>query len=86
MTEIIHFVAVAFDLIDGVLVAIEPVVCASPTVAIQTAQGQWKVFGHVGAVAFSRTSDFEKGKFNRRHMLRRFGQIPGEYLGDNDDE
>jgi hypothetical protein len=24
----------------------------------------WKVFGHAGAVAFSRTSDFEIGKFN----------------------
>jgi|GEM_PF-1262174 len=86
MMEIIRFEAVAFDFIDGVLVAIEPVVCASPAVAIQTAQGQWKVFGHVGAVAFSRTSDFEKGKFNRRHVLRRFGQIPDEYLGENDEE
>ena len=86
MTEIIHFVAVAFDLIDGDFVAIEPVVCANPTAAIQTAQGQWKVFGHVGAVAFSRASDFEKGKFNRRHVLRRFGQVPDEYLRDNDDK
>jgi hypothetical protein len=86
MTEIIRFEAVAFDFIDGVLVAVEAVVCASPAVAIQTAQGQWKVFGHVGAVAFSRTSDFEKVKFNRRHVLRRFGQVPDEYLGDNDDE
>jgi len=86
MTEIIRFEAVAFDFIDGVLVATEPTVCANPAVAIQTAQGQWKLFGHAGAVAFSRTSDFEKGKFNRRHVLRRFGQVPGEYLGENDDE
>ena len=86
MTEIIHFVALAFDRIDGVLVAIEPVLCASPMAAIQTAQGQWKVFGHAGAVAFSRTSDFEKGKFNHRHVLRRFGQVPDEYSEDNDDE
>ena len=83
MTEIIRFEAVAFDLIDGTLVAVEPVVCTSPAVAVQTAQGQWKVFGHVGAVAFSRTSDFEKGTFNRRHVLRRFGQVPDEYLGDS---
>jgi hypothetical protein len=86
MTEIIHFVALAFDLIDGEFVALEPVICANPAAAIQTAQGQWKLFGHVGAVAFSRTSDFEKGKFNHKHVLRRFGQIPEEYLGDNDDE
>ena len=84
--EIIRFEAVAFDFIDGVLAAIEPVVCESPAAAIQTAQGQWKVFGHVGAVAFSRTSDFEKEKFNRRHVLRRFGQVPDEYLGEDDDE
>jgi hypothetical protein len=86
MTEIIRFETVAFDFIDGTLVAIEPVVCGSSAVAIQTAQGQWKVFGHVGAVAFSRSSDFEKGKYNRRHVLRRFGQVPDEYLEDNDDE
>jgi hypothetical protein len=86
MTEIIRFEAVAFDFIDGVLVANEPVECASPAVAIQMAQGQWKVIGHVGAVAFSRTSDFEKGTFSRRLVLRRFGKIPDEYLGDSDDE
>ena len=86
MMEIIRFEVVAFDFIDGVLVAIEPIVCESPAVAIQTAQGQWKVFGHVGAVAFSRTSDFEKGQFNRRHVLRLFGQVPDQYLGDNNDE
>ena len=86
MTEITDFVALAFDLIEGDLVAGEPVVCATPAVAIQTAQGQWKIFGHIGAVAFSRNSDFEKGKFNRRHVLRRFGQVPDEYVRGNDDE
>src|SRR6267378_7218351 len=60
MTEITHFVALAFDLVDGGLVAGEAVDCASPAVAIQTAQGQWKILGHAGAVAFSRTSDFER--------------------------
>jgi hypothetical protein len=85
MAEIIRFVAVV-DLIDGDLVALEPVLCPSPATAIQTAQGQWKLFGHVGAVALSRTSDFEKEQFNHRHVLRRFGQVPDEYLKDNDDE
>jgi hypothetical protein len=85
MTEITHFVALAFDLVDGGLVAGETVDCASPAVAIQTAQGQWKILGYAGAVAFSRTSDFEKGKFNYRHVLRRFGQVPDEYIKENDD-
>jgi hypothetical protein len=85
MTEIIHFEALAFDLIDGGLASGEAVTCISPAAAIQTAQGQWKVLGHAGAVAFSRTSDFEKGKFNRRQVLRWFGQVPDEYLKANED-
>jgi hypothetical protein len=86
MTEITQFVAMAFDPIDGGFAAVVPIVCASPALAIQTALGQWKFLGHAGAVAFSRTSDFGKGKYNRRHVLRRFGQVPDEYSGDNDDE
>ncbi len=83
MSEIVHFVALAFDVIDGGLVAGEPVVCAGPADAIQTAQGRWKHFGHAGAVAYSRTSDFEKGKFNKKQILRRFGQVTDEYLASD---
>ena len=85
MAEITHFIALAFDLIDGRLVPGEAVDCASPALAILTAQGQWKLFGHVGAVAFSRSSDFEQGKFNRRFVLRRFGQVPDEFTNDDED-
>jgi len=85
MTGTTHFQALAFDLIDGRLVDGDLVNCGSPALAIQTAQGQWKVFGHVGAVAFSRTSDFDKGRFNHKHVLRRFGQVPDEYLRANSD-
>jgi hypothetical protein len=86
MTEITRFVALAFDLIDGTLAVGEAVDCASPVVAIQTARGQWKFLGHTGAIAFSRTSDFEKGIFNHRHVLRRFGQVPDEYGTENEDQ
>lgn len=85
MAEITRFVAMAFDLMDGGLVPVESVDCASPTLAIQTAQGQWKLFGHAGAVAFSHTSDFEQGKFNHRLVLRRFGQVPHEYANEDED-
>jgi hypothetical protein len=85
MTEIIHFVALAFDQSDGGLAAGEAIDCASPAAAIQSARGQWKVLGRAGAVAFSRTTDFEQGKFNRRQVLRWFGQVPDEYLKENDD-
>jgi hypothetical protein len=86
MTEITQFVAIAFDFIDGDFAAVEPTVCAGPALAVQTALGQWKFLGHAGAVAFSRTSDFNKGKCNCRHVLGRFGQVPDEYLGENDGE
>jgi hypothetical protein len=86
MTEITQFVAMAFDLADGGFAAVESIVCASPALAVQTALGQWKFLGHTGAVAFSRTSDFNKGKYDRRHLLRRFGQVPDEYLGGTDGE
>ena len=80
MTGIIGFHALAFDLVDGRLVEGSLIDCASPAVAIQTAQGQWKVFGHVGAVAFSRTSYFDKENPGQKHVLRRFGQVPDAYL------
>ena len=80
MSGITGFHALAFDLVDGHLVEGTLVDCGSPALAIQTAQGQWKVFGHVGAVAFSRTSSFDKEKSGHRHVLRRFGQVPDAYL------
>jgi hypothetical protein len=83
MTEITHFMVVPFDYVDDGIVAGEPIGCPSPVDAIQTAQVQWKLFGHAGAVAFSRTSDFQKGEFNRRHILRWFGQVPDAYLKVN---
>jgi hypothetical protein len=70
----------AFDLVDGHLVEGSLIDCGSPALAVQTAQGQWRVFGHVGAVAFSRTSSFDKEKSGYTHVLRRFGQVPDEYL------
>ena len=79
MAEITSFVALPFDFDDGDIAAGEPIDCQSPAAAVQRAQGLWKVFGHAGAVAFSRTTDFETGKFNDKHLLRRFGQVTDEY-------
>jgi len=49
------------------------------SVAPQRAQGLWKAFGHAGSVEFSRATDFEIGKLNDKHLLRRFGQVTDEY-------
>ena len=79
MAEITQFMVVPFDYVDGGVVAGEPVRCSSPAAAIERAQGLWKTFGHAGAIAFSRTTDFEIGKFDAKQILRRFGQVPSEY-------
>jgi hypothetical protein len=79
MAEIISFVALPFDFVDGGIAAGEPVDCPSPAAAIQRAQGLWKLFGHAGSVAFSRTTDFKIGKFNDKHVLCRFGQVTDDY-------
>jgi hypothetical protein len=86
MTGIVKFQALAFDLVDGCLVEDELVGCASSAIAIQAAQGQWRVFGHAGVVALSRTTDFEKRIFGQKHVLRRFGQVSGEFLTKTTDE
>ena len=86
MTGTIRFQALAFDLVDGHLVEVQRVDCGSPALAIQTARGLWKVFGHAGAVAVSRTSHFDRKESDRLLVLRRFGQIPDEYLRENVDE
>jgi hypothetical protein len=86
MTGITHFQALAFDLVEGRLVAGQLADCRSPALAIQTAQGQWKVFGHVGAVAFSRTSSFDEEQSSHKLVLRRFGQVPDEYLKETTGE
>jgi hypothetical protein len=79
MPEIIQFVVVPFDYVGEAIVAGEPETCPSPAAAIERAQGLWKTFGHAGAIAFSRTSDFQIGSFGNKQILRRFGHVPGEY-------
>ena len=86
MTGIISFQTLPFDLVDGRLVEGQLVDCGGPALAIQTAQGQWKVFGHAGAIAFSRTSSFDKKKSGRKHVLRRFGRVPDQYLKETTGE
>ena len=79
MAEITQFVVVPFDYADNGIVAGEPIRCPNPAAAIESAHGLWKIFGHAGAIAFSRTTDFGIGKFDARHILRRFGQVPSDY-------
>jgi len=78
MGDIVHFVAVPFDLTDKGLVAGEPFKCASPAAAIETAKGYWKTFGHAGAAAFVRAG------YPATHItvLRTFGNVPDDFSLD----
>jgi hypothetical protein len=76
MGEVTYFEALPFDFVVSGIAAGEPIKCPNPAAAIQSAEGLWKIFGHAGAVALSRTSDFEIGKFGHAHVLRRFGHLP----------
>ncbi len=45
---------------------------------IARAQGLWKVQGHAGAVALSRTGDPATGDFSDAIVLRKFGDVPDD--------
>jgi hypothetical protein len=78
MAGITYFVALPFDVTDGNVVVGEPVECPNPAAAIESARGLWKVFGHTGAVAFSRTADPATGDFRDATVLRKFGDVPDD--------
>jgi hypothetical protein len=78
MAGITYFVALPFDVADGNVVVGEPIECPSPGAAIERAQGLWKVLGHTGAVAFSRTGDPATGDFSDATVLRKFGDVPDD--------
>ena len=78
MTGITYFVALPFDVADGSFVVGEPIKCSNPAAAIERAQGLWKIFGHTGAVAFSRTGDSATGDFRDATVLRKFGDVPSD--------
>ena len=78
MAGITYFVALPFDVADGSVVVGEPIECATPAAAIVRAQRLWKVLGHTGAVAFSRTGDPATGDFRDATVLRKFADVPDD--------
>jgi hypothetical protein len=80
MTEITYFMVVPFDHVDGGLLPGDAIRCGNPVAAIERAKGLWKTFGHAGAIAFSRTSDFERAQFYQTHIFRRYGRVADEFL------
>jgi hypothetical protein len=78
MAEITFFVALPFDFVDGIAAG-EPIECASPAAAIERCARALENIRPCWPIAFVRTTDFEIGKFNDKHVLRRFGQVSDEY-------
>jgi hypothetical protein len=78
MAGITYFVALPFDVADGSVVVGEPIECPNPAIAIERVKGLWKVLGHTGAVAFSRTGDPATGDFHDATVLRKFGDVPDD--------
>jgi hypothetical protein len=78
MAGITYFVALPFDVEDGSVVVGELIECPSPAAEIERAQGLWKILGHTGAVAFSRTGDPATGDFSDATVLRKFGDVPDD--------
>ena len=58
--------------------ALPPIECPTPVAAIERVQGLWKVLGHTGAVAFSRSGDPATGNFSDASVLRKFGDVPDD--------
>jgi hypothetical protein len=75
--KITFFVALLLISLMAALLRVNPLTARSlpPRYSVRKGFG----FGHAGSVAFSRTTDFEIGKFNDKHVLRRFGQVTDEY-------
>lgn len=78
MAGITYFVALPFDVAGSSIVVGEAIECPSPAAAIERAQGLWRLLGHTGAVAFSRTGDPATGDFHDATMLRKFGDVPDD--------
>jgi hypothetical protein len=57
---------------------VNPLNVLSPAAAIERAEGLWKILGHTGAVAFSRTGDPATGDFRDATLLRKFGNVPDD--------
>jgi hypothetical protein len=76
MAGITYFVALPFDVADTSIIVGDPIECSNHGVAIERAHGLWKVIGHTGAVAFSRTGDPATGDFSDATVLQKFGDVP----------
>jgi len=78
MAEVIYYFALPFVAADDGVDAGEPIECSNPEAVVMRAEALFRTEGHVGAVAFSCTSDPTTGNFSDAKIIRAFGDAPGD--------
>jgi hypothetical protein len=82
MADVTYYVALPFLQDDtGSPVAGAAEECQSASSAVRRAEVLSRAPGSVGAVAFSRTGDPMAGEFGDAHLLKKFGDVPGDLSG-----
>ena len=78
MAEVIYYFALPFVAADDGMDAGEAVECFNSEAVLTCAEDLSRKEGHVGAVAFSCTSDPATGKFSDAKIIRAFGDAPDD--------
>jgi hypothetical protein len=78
MSEVTYYVALPFVASDDGIAAGEPMECFNPVAVVVRAEALSRKEGHLGAVAFSRTSDPATGNFSDAKVFKKFGDVPDD--------
>jgi hypothetical protein len=78
MSEVTYYMALPFVAADDGITAAEPTECFNPNAAVMRAEALSRKEGHIGAVAFSRTSDPATGDFSDAKVIGKFGDVPND--------
>jgi hypothetical protein len=78
MAEVTYYVALPFIATNDGIAAGEPIECFNPNAAVMCAEALFRMEGHVGAVAFSRTGDPATGDFSDATVIRKYGDVPDD--------
>jgi hypothetical protein len=78
MAEVTYYVALPFVAGDDGVATGEPTECFNPHAAVMRAEALSRKEGHVGAVAFSCTSDSATGDFSDAKVIKKFGDVPDD--------
>jgi hypothetical protein len=79
MAGITYFVALPIDVADTSIIVGEPIECSNAGAAIERAHDLWKVIGHTGAVAFSRTGNSATGDFSECDAVEKIRRGTGRF-------